>query len=77
MGRLNRSARPACGFVDNASALPTTPQAQQLQQKRSIDVLPKPDNLMCSLHRAEAACMESQPASYLDIAFSPATPAKR
>ena len=33
-----RSARPACGFVDNAAALPTTPQAQQ-PQKRTFNVL--------------------------------------
>jgi hypothetical protein len=34
-----------CGFVDNPSALPTSPQGQQQkQQKRTIDVLPKPDN---------------------------------
>jgi hypothetical protein len=32
--------------VDNARALPTSPQAHQQQQKRSIDVLPKPDNLI-------------------------------
>src|SRR5512144_94782 len=32
-------------------ALPTTPQAPQPPQKRSIDVLPKPDNLTCYLHR--------------------------
>ncbi|MAG95741.1 MAG: hypothetical protein CMM08_03490 [Rhodospirillaceae bacterium] len=40
-------ARRACGFVDKANALPTTPQAQQHQQKRSIDVVPKADNLVC------------------------------
>src|SRR5512144_2076776 len=36
--------------MDNAGALPTTPQAPQPPQKRSIDVLPKPDNLTCYLH---------------------------
>src|SRR5512147_3241022 len=35
--------------MDNAGALPTTPQAPQPPQKRSIDVLPKPDNLTCYL----------------------------
>ena len=30
-------AAPACGYVDNASALPTSPQAPQPQQKGSID----------------------------------------
>jgi hypothetical protein len=40
-------ARQACGFVDKAIALTTTPQAQQQQQKRPIDVLPKPVNLIC------------------------------
>jgi len=34
-------------------------------------------SVLRGVNRAEAACMESQPASYLDIAFSPATPAKR
>src|ERR1700686_2373598 len=29
---------------------PHGPQAHQQQQKRSIDVLPKPDNLTCCLH---------------------------
>ena len=31
--KKRRRRKPACGFVDNAIALPTTPQAQQ-QQKR-------------------------------------------
>ena len=30
-------AAPACGYVDNARALPTSPQAPQPQQKGSID----------------------------------------
>ena len=30
-------AAPACGYVDNASALPTSPQAPQQQQEVSID----------------------------------------
>jgi len=34
-----RSAAPACGFVDNPSGLPTTPQAQHQQQKRTYDAL--------------------------------------
>jgi len=29
---LRNAVPQACGFVDNASALPTTPQAQQQQQ---------------------------------------------
>jgi hypothetical protein len=32
--------------VDNASALPTVPQAEQNQKKRTSDVLPKPDKLI-------------------------------
>src|SRR5512144_527872 len=39
--------------MDNAGALPTTPQAPQPPQKRSIDVLPKPDNLTCYLQWRE------------------------
>ncbi|MGQ0661991.1 MAG: tripartite tricarboxylate transporter permease, partial [Pseudomonadota bacterium] len=35
--------RPACGFVDDAKPSPTTPQAQQQQQKRTNDVLQNPD----------------------------------
>jgi hypothetical protein len=31
--------RPACGLVDNVRALPTTPQARQPQQKRSIHMV--------------------------------------
>lgn len=37
-------AAPACGYVDNASALTTSPQAPQQQQKDSIDN----QNLLCS-----------------------------
>jgi hypothetical protein len=32
--------------VDNASALPTVPQAEQNQKKQTSDVLPKPDKLI-------------------------------
>ncbi|MGA8585488.1 MAG: hypothetical protein WB715_16935, partial [Roseiarcus sp.] len=35
-----------CGNVDNAHALPTVPQAEQKQKKRTFNVLPKPDNLI-------------------------------
>jgi hypothetical protein len=41
-GRLNPfGGREARGFVDNATALPTTPRVQQ--KKRTIDVLPNAD----------------------------------
>jgi len=40
-------ARQARGFVDKAKAFPTTPQAQQQQQKRSIHVLHKAVNSIC------------------------------
>jgi hypothetical protein len=47
LGRVNRfDARLTCGLVDNAAALPTTPQPQQ-QRKRTFDVLQKPDIFMC------------------------------
>ena len=37
-------AAPTCGYVDNASALTTSPQAPQQQQKDSID----DQNVLCS-----------------------------
>ena len=37
-------AAPACGYVDNASALTTSPQAPQQQQKDSIDE----EDVLCS-----------------------------
>ena len=37
-------AAPTCGYVDNASALTTSPQAPQQQQKDSIDY----QNVLCS-----------------------------
>ncbi len=37
-------ATAACGYVDNASALTTSPQAPQPQQKDSIDK----QNVLCS-----------------------------
>jgi hypothetical protein len=41
-GRMKRSkGTAACGVVDNASALPTTPQAQHQPQKRRQYILPK------------------------------------
>ena len=40
---MNRSAGPACGFVDNASALPTAPQAHHHQPGRTYHPLQKPD----------------------------------
>ena len=46
-------ARQACGFVDKAEAFPTTPQAQQQQQKRSIHVLHKAVNSVCYRHIAK------------------------
>ena len=50
-GRVKRfDARQACGFVDKAKAFPTTPQAQQQQQKRSIHVLLKAVNSVCYRH---------------------------
>jgi hypothetical protein len=39
--------RRACGLVDNAAALPTTPQAPQQQQKRSLHLLPAPVSSNC------------------------------
>src|ERR1700722_17623360 len=39
---------------------PHGPQAHQQQQKRSIDVLPKPDNLTCCLKRAPAVCCSAR-----------------
>ena len=39
----DRPDRRACGFVDNASALPTTPQAPPHQQGRTFDVSYKAD----------------------------------
>ena len=39
----DRPDRRACGFVDNPSALPTTPQAPPLQQGRTFDVSYKAD----------------------------------
>ena len=46
-----KSARwRACGNVDNANALPTVPQGEQKQKKRTFDVLPKPDKLIRYRH---------------------------
>ena len=36
-------SQSARGFVDNASALPTTPLAPQHHEKRTFDALPKAD----------------------------------
>jgi len=36
-------SQSARGFVDNASALPTTPPAPQHHEKRTFDALPKAD----------------------------------
>ena len=38
-------SQSARGFVDNASALPTTPPAPQHHEKRTFDALPKADIL--------------------------------
>jgi hypothetical protein len=43
---LKSARRQACGNVDNASALPTVPQAEQKQKKRTYVALPKPDNFI-------------------------------
>jgi hypothetical protein len=43
---LNSARRRSCGNVDNANVLPTIPQGEQKQKKRTIDVLPKPDKLI-------------------------------
>ena len=41
---MTRQGQEACGFMDNASALPTTPQAlQPTQDQRTYHSLPKPD----------------------------------
>jgi hypothetical protein len=42
---LKSARRRACGNVDNANTLPTVPQEEQKQKKRTFDVLPKPDKL--------------------------------
>jgi hypothetical protein len=41
-------------LMDNAAALPTTPQAPQPQQKRSIHLLPKPVNSNGSVFKGYA-----------------------
>ena len=43
---LNFLHDKACGNGDNANALPTVPQEEQKQKKRTFDVLPKPDKLI-------------------------------
>ena len=49
----NTARRPGpCGFVDNAPALPTTPQGQPPPQKRSIDALQRAVNLTRQQQRA-------------------------
>ena len=48
--------RRACGNVDNAHALPTVPQAEQNQKKRTFDVLPKPDKLIRYRHVRARSC---------------------
>jgi hypothetical protein len=40
-------AATPCGFADNATAFPTTPQGPQPQQKRSIHMVPNADNSVC------------------------------
>ena len=40
-GGMKRGKPAACGFMDNASALPTTPQAPHRPQKRGQYILPK------------------------------------
>ncbi len=54
IGRLSPfgGERP-CGFVDCAAALPTTPQGQQ--QKRTYDVLQKPDIFTCYRQSARSS----------------------
>ena len=41
---------PACGLMDNATALPISPQAPQPQQKRSIHLVPNADSSDCYRH---------------------------
>jgi hypothetical protein len=50
MGCLNRSAPTLWTMWTTQERCPLRPQAHQQQQKRSIDVLPKADNLTCCLH---------------------------
>jgi hypothetical protein len=45
---------PACGFMDNAAALPTTPQAPQPQQKRSNHMVLNADSSDC--YRQSTKC---------------------
>jgi putative transposase len=47
-------AAPACGYVDNASALTTSPQAPQQQQKDSVDEEDMLSSLLTPLARAGA-----------------------
>jgi hypothetical protein len=44
-------AQKACGYVDNASALPTSPQAQQQQNGDSHDKPRRPQFRQKSLNR--------------------------
>jgi hypothetical protein len=53
MGRLKPLSAQPCGRCgQRKERCPHRPQAHQQQQKRSIDVLPKPDNLTCCLQRS-------------------------
>src|SRR5271157_3508659 len=47
---LKSARRRACGNVDNANALPTVPQEEQKQKKRTFDALPKPGKLIRYRH---------------------------
>ena len=47
-------SQSARGFVDNASALPTTPPAPQHHEKQTFDALPKADIL--TRHGQQAPC---------------------
>ena len=43
---LNSARRRACGNVGNPAACPQSHEAEQKQKKRTVDVLPKPDNFI-------------------------------
>ena len=46
VNRFDAQLQGPCGFVDNATRLPTSSTSQSRnKQKRTSDVLPKPDNL--------------------------------
>src|ERR1700687_1046398 len=50
---LKSARRPTCGNVDNAKGVAHSPTGEQKQKKRTLDVLPKPANLI--RYRQQAA----------------------